>query len=79
MTLEADILSDCELFDAVQTVTLTLLDGTTESVAYVTTSKLPSASAPRDGSSFRSATSRGNLHETYSCQPADLRRWPCRA
>jgi hypothetical protein len=40
VTLEADILSDCELFDAVQTVTLTLLDGTTESVAYVTTSKL---------------------------------------
>ena len=37
---EADILNDCELFDAVQTVTLTLLDGTTESVAYVTTSKL---------------------------------------
>jgi hypothetical protein len=40
VTFEADILNDCELFDAVQTVTLTLLDGTTESVAYVTTSKL---------------------------------------
>lgn len=40
MTFEADILDDCELFDAVQTVTLTLLDGTTESVAYVTSSKL---------------------------------------
>jgi hypothetical protein len=40
VTFEADILADCELFDAVQTVTLTLLDGTTESVAYVTTSKL---------------------------------------
>ena len=40
MTLEADILDDCDIFDGVMTGTLTLLDGTTQSVSRVTRSKL---------------------------------------
>lgn len=40
MTFEADILDDCDIFDGVMTGTLTLLDGTTQSVSHVTRSKL---------------------------------------
>ena len=40
MSFVDDIADDCELFDATQTVTLTLLDEDTQSVTHVTSSKL---------------------------------------